>query len=108
MNFFLSDTALLELKNVLEQARTVPSGDLPELIGKLAEANAVALWPAIASTHATGGRIAGRGAGCGAAEPFRKLFIPASFSFERRMGRKRLYSANGIDAYISKNQNGGR
>ena len=98
-------TATQVLEEILEQARSVPVGDLPEFIGKLATANAVAFSrlhsPSPAPRQADellGIDEAARRLGIGVDYLYRNH---RKFSFTRREGRRLLFSANGIAEHIA-------
>lgn len=110
MDFFLSDADAQLLKGILQAAGSVPSADLPQLIGGLAQANAVA-FSRLSPTPSA------------ASEPDQLLNIeqaaarlnlsPAylyrhsgQLPFTIRQGRKLLFSTAGITKYIQSKTKG--
>jgi hypothetical protein len=93
-----------ELQNVLLAARELPAGDLPRLIGELEEirCTAMARLSAPAPTQSQADEL------LNAAEAARRLGVSQdylyrhhrTFAFARRVGRRLLFSASGIEKYI--------
>jgi predicted DNA-binding transcriptional regulator AlpA len=96
----MTDTQVLE--EILEQARSVPVRDLPAFIGKLATANAVAFsrlqspspQPRQADELLNVTQAAQR------LNVSKGFLYRHDFPFVRRMGKRLLYSAVGIEQYI--------
>ena len=92
------------LENVLEAARTAPAESLPELLGKLAVAQAVAFsrlqspapMPKL-NDELLGIEETCRRLGVSTAYMYRHH---AEFSFTRRVGKKLLFSSLGIEQHI--------
>jgi excisionase family DNA binding protein len=94
---------LTQCKPTLEAARNLPTAELPQLIGDLEECKAVAqarlMAPAPApapDAYLTIKQAAAR-LGCSL-----NFLYKNDFPFARRIGRKRLFSAQGIDEYLRK------
>jgi predicted DNA-binding transcriptional regulator AlpA len=92
-------------ETILEQARVTPSDQLPEFLGKLETARAVAY--SRLSAPATSVRpndellsIEAASARLGVSKGY--LYRHHNeFSFARRIGKRLLFSASGIEAYIN-------
>jgi predicted DNA-binding transcriptional regulator AlpA len=92
------------LEPVLYAARTLPPAELPRLLGDLEEVKAVAFSrlnaPALAPVapdELLSVRQAAQKLGCSTAYLYRN-----ELPFIIRMGRKRMFSQNGIEAYLRK------
>lgn len=94
------------LATVREQLELVPESNIPEIIGKLYESLAVAqqrLFLKVRQTTTTPDNL------IGPAEAAKRLGVSkeqvyrqsAKWPFTRRMGRKLLFSSNGIDNFIA-------
>jgi excisionase family DNA binding protein len=94
---------LIECQLTLEAARKLPTAELPQLIGDLEECKAVAqarlLTPAPVATPDAYLTIKQAAARLGCSPNF---LYKNDFPFARRIGRKRLFSAHGIDEYLRK------
>ena len=92
-----------ELQLVLEQARTVPPEALPRLLGDLAEIQATAQArltapaPAQQADALLSVAQAAQKLGCS-----RDFLYRGKFPFARRLGRKLMFSSNGIEEYLKK------
>lgn len=91
-----------QLQPVLQAARTLPAAELPRLLGDLKEIEATALArlavpaPAQQATDALlNVREAAQRLGCS-----KDFLYKRDFPFARRLGRKLMFSSNGIDAYL--------
>jgi hypothetical protein len=98
----LSDS--FKLEEILKAARELPPEDLPDLIGRLEAVKATA-WARLSAPQTTSlehdelldiGEAAKR-LGVGRGYLYRNH---QEYSFTRRQGRKLLFSARGLDAYI--------
>jgi excisionase family DNA binding protein len=92
---------------ILERARAVPVAELPSLIGKLAEASAVA----IARLQSPAPAAKPIDELLSVSEAARRLGVSKTylyhheFPFARRVGRKLLFSAHGIQRFIEQQTN---
>jgi predicted DNA-binding transcriptional regulator AlpA len=91
-----------QLEPALEAARTLPPDALPRLLGDLAEVQATALARLSAPAPAQpvpdallNVREAAQRLGCS-----KDFLYKRDFPFARRLGRKLMFSSNGIDAYL--------
>jgi hypothetical protein len=96
-------TVRKELETILTLARSLPVDSLPQLIGALAEANAVALARLTVPTVATQpDRL------LDVTEASRRMHVSPDYlyrhsdklPFTRRMGTKLLFSSVGLDSYL--------
>jgi hypothetical protein len=87
-----------QLEPVLQAARTLPPAELPRLLGDLAEIQATAQArlstpaPALPADELLSVVQAAAKLGCS-----RDFLYKNEFPFVRRLGRKRLYSSQGIE-----------
>jgi excisionase family DNA binding protein len=95
-----------ELEPVLRAARTLPPAELPRLLGDLEEVKAVAFSRLSASTLAPVApdellsvKQAAVKLGCSTAYLYRN-----DLPFIVRMGRKRMFSRAGLEAYLAKSR----
>jgi predicted DNA-binding transcriptional regulator AlpA len=90
------------LKPALEEAKTVPAESLPRFLGDLAEVAATAQQrlcapaPVQPADELLSVRQAAQKLGC--STDF--LYKRGPFPFARRLGRKLMFSSNGIDKYL--------
>jgi excisionase family DNA binding protein len=93
------------LEPVLEAARTLPPAELPRLLGDLAEIAATAQArlsapvPALPADELLTVKQAAAKLNCS-----KDTLYKRDFPFVRRLGRKRLFSSNGIEEYLRKQQ----
>jgi len=92
-----------QLEPVLQAARTLPPAELPCLLGDLEEVKATALArlsaPALAQQADELLNITQTAAKLGCSKD---LLYKRDFPFVRRLGRKLMFSRNGIDEYLRK------
>jgi hypothetical protein len=93
-----------QLEPVLQAARTLPPAELPRLLGDLEEVRAVAFArlsaapaPVQQADELLSCRQAAQVLGCSPDYLYKR-----EFPFVRRLGRKRMFSRNGIEAYLAK------
>lgn len=92
-----------QLEPVLQAARTLPPTELPRLLGDLAEIQATAQArlsapaPVQQADELLSVAKAAQKLGCS-----RDFLYRGKFPFARRLGRKLMFSSNGIDAYLSR------
>ncbi|MGB6473824.1 MAG: helix-turn-helix domain-containing protein [Candidatus Sulfotelmatobacter sp.] len=90
------------LEPVLADAKTVPAAELPRLLGDLREIEATALArlsapaPAQPADELLSVKQAAQKLGC--STDF--LYKRGPFPFARRLGRKLMFSQNGIEKYL--------
>jgi hypothetical protein len=92
------------MNDILQAAREIPAEQLPEFIGRLESAKAIA-WARVTAPAAAQGA---HDELLGVTEAAKRLGVSESFlythhrdyAFTRRQGRKLLFSALGIDKYI--------
>jgi hypothetical protein len=91
------------LESLLAAACNLPTEQLPRFVGRLAEANAVAQARLLAPTPASGPDelldVEQAAARLNLSESY--LYRHHFPTFERRVGRRRLYSAAGIATFIN-------
>lgn len=94
------------LQSALDEARTLAPGELPRLIGELAEVNATALArlnsPAPPTSHDELLEVRAASARLGLSQGYLYRHH-AEFPFTRHIGRRLLFSASGMDEYINRN-----
>ena len=92
-----------QLEPVLQAARTLPPAELPRLLGDLAEIQATAQArlsapaPVLPTDELLSVAQAAAKLGCS-----RDFLYKNDFPFVRRLGRKRLYSSQGINTYLAR------
>jgi hypothetical protein len=97
-----------ELQSVLAAARVLPPEELPELLGELEQVRCTAMARLLAPTPTS----SGLDESIDVQEASRRLGISkdylyhhhSRFAFTRRMGRRLLFSSNGIQAYLRSRQ----
>jgi predicted DNA-binding transcriptional regulator AlpA len=99
----------MTLENLIEQARATPSEQLPEFLGKLETARAVAYsrLQAPAPSARPNDELLDVDAAAARLSVSKGYLYRhhKEFSFARRIGKRLLFSASGIESYI--NQKGG-
>jgi predicted DNA-binding transcriptional regulator AlpA len=100
----LMQLVFCHLEPALKDARSLPADRLPRLLGDLEEVRTTALArlstpaaPVQASDELLNVAQAAAKLGCS-----RDFLYKNEFPFVRRLGRKRLYSRNGIEEYLRK------
>lgn len=102
MNFCMG-LNLTQSEPTLDAARNLPTAELPQLLADLEECRAVAMArllrpePLPAPDEYLTIKQAAARLGCSA-----NFLYKNDFPFARRIGRKRLFSARGIDEYLRK------